>query len=88
MSTNKIVIKLMQGQREHMKMVTGFGPARLNIELSEIVEPTFGKPWSSRMTSKAIKLNGEQKEQINEATGNIFDYILLKKDLVEKWMKG
>ena len=88
MSAKKIVMKLTQGQREHMKMVTGLGPARLNIEVSEINEPTFGKPWSSRMSSKAMKLIPDQKEQLNDATGNKFDYILLKKDLVEKWMKG
>ena len=78
----------MQGQREHMKMITGLGPARLNIEVSEITEPTFGKPWSSRMSSTAMKLAPEQKEQLNDATGNNFDYMLLKKILVEKWMRG
>ena len=88
MSSKKIVVKLTQGQREHMKMVTGLGPARLNIEVSEIVEPTFGKPWSSRISSKAMRLIPDQQEQINEASGNKFDYILLKKNLVEKWMKG
>lgn len=88
MSTKKIVLKLTQGQREHMKMVTGLGPARLHIDLSEVEEPTFGKPWSTRMTSKALKLIPEQKEQLNDATGNNFDYMLLKKILVEKWMRG
>ncbi len=83
-----MVLKLTQGQREHLKMITGFGPARLHIEFKDNLDELFGKPWSTKMASKAIQLNGEQKEQIKEITGESFDYLIVSKNSVDKWRKG
>ena len=88
MTSKNMVLKLTQGQREHLKMITGFGPARLNIELGDDITTLFGKPWSTKMASKAIQLNSDQKEQIKGITGENFDYLIVSKDSVEKWRIG
>ncbi|MFW9908214.1 MAG: hypothetical protein ACFFEF_06535 [Candidatus Thorarchaeota archaeon] len=88
MSTKKIVLQLTQGQREHMKMITGLGPARLTIELGPKLETPFGKPWSTKMASKALQLNADQRIVVKEATGENFEYIVISKASVDKWMRG
>ena len=66
MKPKKIVLKLTQGQREHVKMLTGLGPARLHIEIAPKAEVPFGKPWSTKMASTAVRLTDDQKEQFKE----------------------
>jgi hypothetical protein len=88
MSSKKIVLQLTQGQREHMKMLTGLGPARLTIDLATTSPVPFGTPWSTKLASKAVQLNGDQKEQIRNETGQNYEYLMLSKANVEKWMKG
>ncbi len=71
-----------------MKMLTGLGPARLTIDLTSTSPIPFGTPWSTKMASKAVHLNGDQKEQIRNETGQSYEYLLLSRNNVEKWMKG
>ncbi len=88
MKTKKIVLSLTQGQREHVKMLTGFGPARLTIEFDPRGEIPFGKPWSLKMTSNAVRLTDDQKAQLKEEIGESYDYLKVSKSTVDVWRKG
>ena len=69
-------------------MLTGFGPARLHIEVAPKGEVPFGKPWSTKMTSTAVRLTEDQKTQIEEEFGEKYDYLKLSKSDVDIWRKG
>ncbi len=88
MKPKKILLNLTQGQREHVKMLTGFGPARLHIEIAPKAEVPFGKPWSTKMASTAVRLTDDQKDQIKEELGVSYDYLKLSKADVDVWRKG
>ena len=87
MSSRKIAIQLTQNQREHIKMLTGFGPAKLVIEIGSASLPLYGVPWLDRLTTKAIKLNPEQRAHIKSVTGQNCEYLTITKASVEKWMR-
>ena len=88
MASKTIVLTLTAGQREHVKMLTGFGPAKLTIQLDTTAGNPFGKPWSTKMASKAVQLTGDQKVQVKELLGETYDYLTLSKSTVDVWRKG
>ncbi len=87
MGSKTIVLTLTTGQREHVKMLTGFGPARLTVQIDTSAEMPFGKPWSTKMASKAVQLTGDQREQVKELLGETYEYLKLSKSSVDVWRK-
>ncbi|MFW9921353.1 MAG: hypothetical protein ACFFED_17265 [Candidatus Thorarchaeota archaeon] len=88
MGSKTIILTLTAGQREHVKMLTGFGPAKLTIQLDTTANVPFGKMWTTKMASKAVQLTGDQKIQIKEVLGENYDYLILSKSSVDIWRKG
>jgi hypothetical protein len=85
----KIVLQLTQSQREHVKMLTGIGPARLTID-TVTTGPTVlhAERMPSKLASKAIALTPEQREQIKSATGQKYEFLEITKANVEKWSRS
>ncbi len=88
MASKTIILTLTAGQREHVKMLTGFGPAKLTIQIDTTAAVPFGKPWSTKMASKAVQLTGEQRMQVKETLGENYEYLTLSKSSVDVWRKG